>query len=43
MQSKWHWDSTSLQSKWLPSITQTTTIVGEDVGKRNTSTLLVGM
>jgi hypothetical protein len=31
------------QSKWRPSITETTTNADEDVGKRNTSTLLVRM
>jgi hypothetical protein len=36
-------DFTSLLLEWLPSRTQTTTNVGEDVGKRNFHALLMGM
>jgi hypothetical protein len=32
--SKLHWDSTSRQSKWLSSITQTTTNAGKDMGEK---------
>jgi hypothetical protein len=41
MQIKLHWDSASPHSERLPSITQTTTNAGEDMGKWNTPTLLV--
>jgi hypothetical protein len=36
-------ETTSPQSKWRSSITETTTNAEEDVGKRNASSMLVGM
>jgi hypothetical protein len=40
---KLHWDSTSLQSEWWSSRTQTTNNTGEDAGWKRNYTWLVGM